>query len=277
MLCKLSSTERKRKGDEFGRGTTFWGLATVEEALKFLGRREYADARLVFRGVRDQRWRLAPGLSRLWDLEHKLDGDPDRRKSLKPELVKFERNRLNAFKREAERFQSASEPQNDWQWLAIAQHHRLATRLLDWSENLLVALWFALDDAQPGTDSAVWVLRTTKGDWASADDQRRSPLRIQRTLLYDPPKHLVPRIYQQSGVFSVHTMWDGKKGDGSYDLIPLDLNDRLGKRLTKLVIPARNRRRIQDQLERTLGLSGGRIYPDRFDEVSRSVFEKVRP
>jgi hypothetical protein len=47
---------------------------------------------------------------------------------------------------------------NSWDILYLMQHHGLPTRLLDWSESLLTALYFAVKGADSDEDAAIWVL-----------------------------------------------------------------------------------------------------------------------
>jgi len=54
-------------------------------------------------------------------------------------------------------------PRDDWESLAIAQHHNLPTRFMDWTTNPLVALYFATrytekDEHGDNMDGAVYVL-----------------------------------------------------------------------------------------------------------------------
>jgi hypothetical protein len=97
-----------------------------------------------YRGQRDHLWDLKPGCARVKG------------------FLSSEEVLLKQFKRDAVN-RVAVRPTNDWEWLALAQHYGLPTRLLDWTEHPLVALYFAAErggvvDNEPPTDGAFFDL-----------------------------------------------------------------------------------------------------------------------
>ena len=91
-------------------------------------------------------------------------------------------------------------PDNDWEWLSLAQHFGLATRLLDWTENPLVAAFFATLNLNNKRDRVIYALRLNSIEISNED---ASPFDIDKVTLYEP-KHLSPRIIAQMGIFTVH-------------------------------------------------------------------------
>ena len=111
-----------------------------------------------------------------------------------------EKNLFQRFCREAGAFlgPTTRTPSTELEWLALGQHYGLPTRFLDWTESLLVALWFAADRGVRGKDSAVWVL------WEH--DEVRSapkPFSVASTKGYRPPL-TDPRMVAQRSVFTLH-------------------------------------------------------------------------
>lgn len=196
------------------------------------------DSDLLFRGQPED-LSLRPKLARL---------------NLRGEINNIERLIIEEFERTSLPL-SEFQPEDDWDLLALAQHHGLPTRLLDWTYSALTALWFSVKDVPVEKDahSVVWVLIPEVEDFRT-DTERYGPLSNRITKIFRP-KIISRRISAQSGVFTVHKINDGGR------VIRFETNRKFSKKLLKIIIPPKHFPAIRNRLN-MLGVNSASVLPD---------------
>lgn len=230
-------------------------INSVQELLEQLERIKKDQTKTIwYRGQGSKEWSLTPYYMR-------LDG------------TKSESTFLKRFKQSAAMLIDTN-PKGSFDWLFLMQHYGVPTRLLDWSESPLVALYFAVENLEKhGTDDgALWLLypselnknarinnKEEEGFIPSFDDEElesysveslKNNARIQLLPVATIATRNNPRIQAQLGVFTIH----------HHENIPIeDVGDK--SHTIKLVIPAKSKEYIKNQLA-LLGYTKFQLFPE---------------
>jgi hypothetical protein len=142
--------------------------------------------------------------------------------------------------------------------MIIGQHYGLKTRLLDWTANPLIALYFACSDSQPG-DAYVYALDADPLIAQNAYDPGFDPFEVNHTKVIQPRMNN-PRVVAQGGWFTLHRY---SRTAGAF--IPLERQVQgprsLAGYLLQIRIPAGRRGEMLDAVGR-LGARASTVFPD---------------
>jgi hypothetical protein len=179
-------------------------------------------------------------------------------------FVAHEKHLLSSFRKYA----VTTEVHGDhvWNWLSLAKHHGLPTRLLDWTYSPYVAMHFATHDFKDfGEDGAIWCV-----DYGRSNELLPRPLRkildhddanifttemlngVATSLnefdslshhdfvvFFEPPS-LDQRIVNQFALFSLPSR---------ADLQLVDLLEQREKTMRRIIIPAALKWEVRDKLD----------------------------
>lgn len=120
-----------------------------------------------FRGLPDAEWTLVPGIFR--QSEHEYI----------EETSMFHHFQLRVS-------EQRHTYQSTFDWLCLMQHYDVPTRLLDWSESVLIGLFFAVDDSrQRDVDGKLCVLNARRLNKRTTHSSRQHPANICTPTSFD--------------------------------------------------------------------------------------------
>ncbi len=172
-------------------------------------------------------------------------------------LLEAEQKMFAEFKRANPLLIDSYRAIDEWDYLTLGQYFGLPTRLLDWSDNALTALWFATASETVSRDrkepAVVWMLTVHSDEFIDSETNLR-PFDLKKTLFYRP-RIIRQRINNQSGVFSVHASDALTRGLSLFDM------ETYAQRLVKLTIPRNCINPIRNELH-LLGVHAFSIFPE---------------
>ncbi len=237
-------------------------ISTIEELLKYLYLLELKKGTYCFRGEADYNWKLIPSIHR------------EKTGYKRYQTVVLESAMLGHLKKRNLPHIYTKHPV---EILMMCQHYDFYTRLLDWSNDVLVALYFACYD-KTDIDGSLYILNKDaydKYDFGSPEDIQKHPA----PLIIDT--HIInPRMRAQSGCFlfwSTHPLDDNSTE--SYDLLRYNnkneskfIDKKISNPLIKIRIPKNNKKKILKDLDNLYGVNRNTLFLDNEFSKTNNLF-----
>ena len=162
-------------------------IKSTADALKYLYNLSLNESSFRFRGQADYGWTLKPLIYRYNDFQ-------------RYQTVDYEKNVLLAKPQKPD--PPLTHTTYDLEWLMICQHYGIPTRLIDWSTDILISLFFACsDETKIDSDGALFVCNQNDYPIFTAYNERI--MEVQK-LAFVSTNVINPRLRIQSGSFM---MW----------------------------------------------------------------------
>jgi len=233
-------------------GHPVWHAESIEDFEEFLRGRK-ASQYSIYRG-QDSDWPLLPYIARV---------------ATRKTILTMESRLHETFIAESQPYVGVP-PKNEWDWLALAQHHGLCTRLLDWTRDPLIALWFAVKSRPRNAEfkPEVWVFDADADNLVN-DKTQGSPFKTDLTRVFIPqPFH--PRVEVQMAAFVVFRhMLEYREG-----FCELSKNKLLRRRLARVKFPHYKARDIRTELNKR-GYNRFNLFPD-LDSTCKRIVERLK-
>lgn len=218
---------------------------------------KWKEEKLWFRGLSRSNYHLEPSIYR---------------KNIWKYNMSYAKEIYTEFLRRAKPYITTPYQYSKWEWYHLMQNYGVPTRLLDWTEGALIALFFALRNIGHLVVPCIWVLdpywlnKLTSQNATlyysdpsiREDEDKVVSYYDDEANLPDYPIALLPalidvRIISQKSVFTIH----GKKHDGFLDIC----KEHGDARIMKLRINGRKAKSIKQELI-TLGINETSLFPD---------------
>ena len=229
----------------------------IHSVVDLLSRLKEAEPFTMFRGQACAQWPLLPAMGRMHAILAQYENWSAIELSLLDRFQKYGRPFL------------AKEPGNKLEWMVVAQHYGLPTRLLDWTTNPLKALFFAVENPCNQDDGILWALEP-KDWWHNLPDDKRVPDAVSSLIAYYPD-HLNQRVSNQESCFTLFPF-----PEDASEILPLDHPEcyvQQIQRLGKFIVPGEAKAEVRDELHK-LGITHRSMFPG-LDGLAKSIRREI--